>query len=259
MGVQHRAACLTSGPLPRLGTLLRLSGWWGRTRACSTPGVAVMFAFHRFRGHVGVVRWLLDHGASINQRDAHGSTALSLACHKGCLPVVRLLMERGADPTIANGAGTTPLMVASREGHLEVVRSLLGHRSARATLNQGDEDGWTALYRACCWGRGGVAMALLESGADPTIASNDGTTPMAIAKQDHHLTKTAKGRRECVEALEVRCSHSPSPFLSPLPAFFWGLCLILMLVVAAGGGAGPPAAVRRELRGESGYWLRGDE
>jgi ankyrin repeat protein len=33
-------------------------------------------------------------------------------------------------------------------------------------------------------GRGGVVRALLESGADPTIADNDGTTPMAIAKQD---------------------------------------------------------------------------
>jgi hypothetical protein len=53
---------------------------------------------------------------------------------------------------------------------------------------------------------------LLEGGADPTIADNHGTTPMAIAKQDappplHNYPQpsvSAEGRRECVAALEVR-------------------------------------------------------
>jgi ankyrin repeat protein len=122
-------------------------------------------------GHVGVVRWLLDKGAAINERDNQGCTAVWLACHKDHPPVVRVLMERGADPTFAQG-GWTPLVEASFRGHLEVVRSLLGHSSGRATLNYRDPYGKTALWVACDYGRGGVARALLESGAIPTIADS---------------------------------------------------------------------------------------
>jgi uncharacterized protein len=164
-------------------------------------------------GHVGVVRSLLDQGAAINECTPAGSTALMFACSGGGhTPVVRLLLERGADPTIVNEWGANPLITASYEGHLEVVRSLLGHSSAKATINQRDGRGETALWRACYRGHGGVVRALLEGGADPTIASNDGTTPTAIAKQvpdqdDSTLEEdrvSAEGRRECVTALEVR-------------------------------------------------------
>jgi ankyrin repeat protein len=151
-------------------------------------------------GHMGVVCLLLDKGAAINERDAGGCTALWYACCDGRPSVVRLLLERGADPTIATGWGSTPLIEASSQGHLKVVRSLLGHPSARATINRRDINGRTALWWACYKGSAGVVRALLESGADATIASNAGTTPMAIAK--HGVT--AEGCRECVAALEVR-------------------------------------------------------
>jgi hypothetical protein len=86
------------------------------------------------------------------------------------------------------------------------VRVLLGHPSAKANINRRDDVGKTALWEACRMGRGGVVRALLGSGADPTIASNDGTTPLAIAKQDPDDVDagiSAEGRRECVAALEV--------------------------------------------------------
>jgi hypothetical protein len=61
------------------------------------------------------------------------------------------------------------------------------------------------LWYACYCGRGGVARALLENGADPTIANNDSITPMAIATQPPgHGRISVEGRRECVAALEVR-------------------------------------------------------
>jgi hypothetical protein len=171
-------------------------------------------------GHVGVVRWLLDQGGGIDERDDDGDTALRLACYNADTPVVRLLLERGADPTIADNEGSTPLMSASLHGHLEVVRSLLGHPGAKAALNERDDNGWTALWAACFYGRGGVVRALLESGADPTIPRNDGITPTAIAKQDSDAGYiSVEGRRECVAALEVRyrlrgllfpCSQPPS-------------------------------------------------
>jgi ankyrin repeat protein len=156
------------------------------------------------KGHVAVVRWLLDQGAAIDDQDPDGFTALWLACSRGRTPVVGLLMERGADPTIAGERGTTPLVEASEGRRLGIVRVLLGHPNARATIQRRDDDGQTALWKACYWGRGDLARALLDSGADPTIADNDGITPMAIAKQEHHVKRYTKGRRECVALLEVR-------------------------------------------------------
>jgi ankyrin repeat protein len=157
-------------------------------------------------GHVGVVRWLLDKGAAIDHTDNLGSTALWFASCCGRTPVVKLLLERGADPAIAFHGGWTPLMAASQRDHLEVVRVLLGHPDAKATVNHRDNEGQTALRLACYWGFGGIVRALLENGADLTIAHNDGTTPLAIAKQPpppHRADITAEGRRDCVAALEV--------------------------------------------------------
>jgi ankyrin repeat protein len=157
-----------------------------------------------------VARWLLDKGAAINKQcDAMG-TSLWNACLHGHLPVASLLLERGADPTIATGKGCTPLMAASDGGgYLKVVRLLLGQPSVKATINQGDSLGRTALWSACCHGRLGVLRALLESGADPTIANHKGTTPMAAAKRE---PISAEGRRECVAELEVRsCSLLSAP------------------------------------------------
>jgi uncharacterized protein len=158
------------------------------------------------------VRWLLDKGAGINERAEGGWTAVWLACHKGHAPVVRLLLERGADPTFNNCWGQTPLRIACPGApHLEVVQLLLGHPGARATLNTEDGNGMTALGWACWGGRGAVVRALLESGADPTIADDDGMTPMAIAKQDPDDDDiSAESRRECVAELEVRSPPPPS-------------------------------------------------
>jgi ankyrin repeat protein len=170
-----------------------------RDRWNTTP---VMLASRE--GHVGLVRWLLNEGAPVDEQLYHGLTALWLASRGGRFPVVELLLERGADPTIANNDGWTPLMAASSSGCLEVVRLLLSHPPAKASINHRDGDGRTALWLACLWGHGVVARALLESGADAAIVKDDGTTPMAVARQRSSHGVSAEGRRQCVAALEVR-------------------------------------------------------
>jgi ankyrin repeat protein len=155
-------------------------------------------------GQMEMTRLLLDKGAALDERDEDGNAALARELAWPCLRG-ELLMERGADPTFADTEGYTPLQLASNKGHLPVVRLLLNLPSGKATINHRNGHGATALSTACFRGHGGWARALLESGADPTIADEGGATPRAKTQQDPPpFWISAEGRRECVVALEVR-------------------------------------------------------
>lgn len=61
-------------------------------------------------------------GASLDQTDREGLTALSWACLKGKLQLVKELVERGAATSHADRSGRTPLDLAAFCGDPEVVR-----------------------------------------------------------------------------------------------------------------------------------------
>jgi ankyrin repeat protein len=64
-------------------------------------------------GHAGTVRWLLDTGAAIDQRDARGWSPLGLQAIMATPPVMRVLVEREADPTTASTWGSSAPAVPS--------------------------------------------------------------------------------------------------------------------------------------------------
>jgi len=80
------------------------------------------------------------------------------------------------DDLVGRQGGMTALHYAVREGHRETVRALLdaGARVDQPTLG----DGSTPLLVAAINGRYDLAMELLERGADPDVASEDGATPL---------------------------------------------------------------------------------
>jgi ankyrin repeat protein len=170
------------------------------------------------------VHWLLDQGSAATESKLSGETALRLACEWGHTPAVRLLLDRGADPMIARDTDEPLLEGASWRGYHEVVRLLLGHHGVKGTINHRDQSGRTALWQACFYGRDWLVRALLESGADSTIADNNGTTPMALITQNRirpHVYRPRnpfEGREECLAELMVRHSHAslslPQPALS---------------------------------------------
>lgn len=61
-------------------------------------------------------------GASLDQTDREGLTALSWACLKGQLPLVKELVKRGASTSHADRSGRTPLDLAAFRGDPEVVK-----------------------------------------------------------------------------------------------------------------------------------------
>ena len=88
-------------------------------------------------GHLDVVRYLLEAGASVGLQ-----IALGLAAGGGHLDVVKELLDAGASVDMQDNFGNTALMRATWDGHLDVVRYLL---EAGASVDLQNEDGKTVL------------------------------------------------------------------------------------------------------------------
>lgn len=61
-----------------------------------------------------VVRYLVEHGADIEARNAQGDTALLLAVRGGHLRLARHLVDAGADVAVRDGSGSSALTIAQR-------------------------------------------------------------------------------------------------------------------------------------------------
>ena len=76
------------------------------------------------RGHVAIVRLLLEKGADIKAKDQWGMTALAEAAGMAHGAVVRLLLEKGADIEVKDEMGRTAQKLAADKGHEAVVQLL---------------------------------------------------------------------------------------------------------------------------------------
>jgi truncated hemoglobin YjbI len=81
------------------------------------------------RGYVSVAQALLDHGATIDARDAAGQTPLRRAVNCRRLQIVRLLVRHGADPRAMDRHGLTPLDAARTAEMKQVLVEAGGERS----------------------------------------------------------------------------------------------------------------------------------
>ena len=73
---------------------------------------------------MGVIRFLLAHGAAIEATNFTGFTALHHAAEYGSVEATRVLLAAGADPKHTNLEGVTPLARARQEGFVEVAALL---------------------------------------------------------------------------------------------------------------------------------------
>src|SRR5262249_14697787 len=102
---------------------------------------ALMFAARV--GDVASAQTLLAGGASVNDADAWGVSAVTMAAHAGFTPLVEFLLEKGADPNAAK-AGFSALHAAIMHRDQAMVRALL---DAGADPNR-PIDSWTPIRRS---------------------------------------------------------------------------------------------------------------
>ena len=94
---------------------------------------------------INVVSFLLNNGASVNDRDLIDQTPLIVASQHGCKVIVELLLKAGSNIKHKNQQGETALISATQEGHIDVVKILL---DTGADVNEQNAEGETPLMLA---------------------------------------------------------------------------------------------------------------
>jgi ankyrin repeat protein len=114
---------------------------------------------------------------NVNVRNAHGETALMLACFKGHVALAKLLISKQAD---VNQPGWTPLHYAATGGHVELIQILL---EESAYIDAESPNGTTPLMMAARYGSAKATQLLIDEGADLQIKNQLGLTALDFAKQ----------------------------------------------------------------------------
>ena len=146
-------------------------------------------------GDAATAKVLLSAGADVNDSLPDGTSALVLAAYSGHGDVASVLLDKGADPN-AFGTGYAALHAAVLRSDVGLVKALLAHRAnpnIRMTkgtpLRRDTTDfnlpatliGSTPYLLAARFLEPEIMRALVAGGADPTLAMQNGATPLMIA------------------------------------------------------------------------------
>src|SRR5438067_1115278 len=160
-------------------------------------------------GDVESAKYLLDAGADINQTTEYGWSPLLTATNNRHYKLGAFLMERGANVNVANKGGWTPIYLATDnrniEGgdypvpkpdldHLEYITFLLNHDADPNALAKDNtltrtiftmqwfyENGATPFVRAAQSSDVELMQLLLDYGADPFVATENGDTALTAS------------------------------------------------------------------------------
>jgi hypothetical protein len=150
-----------------------------------------------------MVQLLLSFGATVNEKNASGETALMILDGDATADLVWDLINAGADVKLKDTSGNTALMQAAGSGNLEALRVLL---DAGSEVNTRNEEGRTALMVAASDGHVNIVRALVLAGADINAIDDDQRNAVAYAAENDHAAVVrflkSKGALETVARVE---------------------------------------------------------
>ena len=131
------------------------------------------------KGHIDIVKLLIDEGADVNVNYLDGYTSLQDALSKrGNDEIVELLVEKGANVNVQSDRYWSPLMLALWEHFSEHIIELLIAKGADVNANAVR---FPILNIAAIWPSEKIAKLMLAKGADLNAAKQGNTTPLMHA------------------------------------------------------------------------------
>jgi ankyrin repeat protein len=127
------------------------------------------------RGH-GIKEALDKEPWALNELDYTGECPIHAASKAGNKNAVEDLIQANASVNMKVPTGQTALMLASANEHVDCVRLLLRHSDIN--IDQRDNDGFTALFRAARVCDPEVVAALLAEGASLSVRDINGKSPL---------------------------------------------------------------------------------
>ena len=111
-----------------------------------------------------VVKYLIESGADIKAKDSNGFDALIYAVDYKQLEIIDILIDKGADINIKDNYGMTVLVRSIWLAKDENIAKLFIRKGANVTMR--DSEGYTALDHAFNYGLMGIAVELINAGAN---------------------------------------------------------------------------------------------
>ena len=129
------------------------------------------------RGHLDMVKLLIDQDGDVAIASKDESTPISMACKGNHTEIVALLLDNGA---AVNGAqdGRSCLHIASAREYVELVRLLLDRGADPSDFRAGKSH---SLFTAVDRGNLAIVKLLVEKGANVNRALSNGGTPLSQA------------------------------------------------------------------------------
>ncbi|WP_228025065.1 ankyrin repeat domain-containing protein [cf. Phormidesmis sp. LEGE 11477] len=134
--------------------------------------------------NVASVQKLIEKGADVNQLDAQ-NPPLIMAAYHGYTEIVTLLLQAGADTRAVDpNMKATALHAAAFAGRTEAAKQLIAY--GISLDQQGPYNGYTALHDAIWQNHVDLAAVMIAAGADLSVRSQEGKTPLEMAKMMRH-------------------------------------------------------------------------
>ncbi|TCP38798.1 ankyrin repeat domain-containing protein [Rhodovulum marinum] len=141
---------------------------------------------------------------------------LGLFANLGQSEKVRALLEAGADPDKLDRNGGSPLLMALQGKNAECVEQLIEVTSLD-TVNTQTRQGHTPLHEAIAQCRADWVEALLDKGADVTLAGRQGRTPLLVAMRYFEDPRRSHTRISDPECIARHIERVPAPLLPNTP------------------------------------------